>query len=142
MGKLRWLTESPGEGKFIFTIEEQPEDLTMFIKSRRNQAYRTSNGWTVAIDVEPQVNIDDKTIYLRGSDGDADDKIDRHWGLTSKQVKKVINDVDRALEDAFAAAKSWVPSKTIGLERVIYIDASRYDPFYSFRRNPRIIILD
>ena len=139
--KFKYTLASVGEGKFIFSIEEQPESLAMFLKSRVNQVYHASNGWKVAISEEPEVNVERMTIYLRGKDEELDDKVNSHWGMKPKEVKDVIKQVNRALEEAFAASKVWKPAKTFQLKRVILFDPCGFDPYLYYRRNPNFIVI-
>jgi hypothetical protein len=139
---LEYYITKVGEGAFIFRITEQDEKLTSFIKSRHNKCFYANNGWKVVVDEEPEVNVDRKTIYLRGADKYQDGKIDRHWDLREKEVKEVIKSVDKALEDAVASAKAWKPLKTFQVEKVVLVDAYAYDPYYSFRKNPSVVIIN
>lgn len=142
-GKFSYSLFSPGQGKLSFTVEEQPKNLTDYIESLPSEVFHASNGWKVAIRVEPEINLKDRTIFLRGSDEDMDDRVHSHWGLGGKkEINKIMNQIDRALEEAFAASKAWKPTKYFELEKVYIVDVNRYDPFEAYRNNPRIVIID
>jgi hypothetical protein len=74
------------------------QDNTITTAIKQNGPFTASNGWTVKVDIGPELDIKNKTIYLRGSNRDMDLRIDRTWDLESNYNRdKYIDQVDQAI---------------------------------------------
>jgi hypothetical protein len=96
----------PFDRAYTFQILEQSESLSDFVKYWG--PIRTSNGWTVKIDAEPEVDDKAKEIYLRGSKSKSDTRIDKTWDLPSNAYRDfVAREVREALVETISLAKSY-----------------------------------
>jgi len=123
---------------FIFQIEEQSDQVVNFIK--RVGVFEASNGWRVMIDKQPEIDLDNKVIYLQGRKSGKDDYIHRNQKVgPEKEVKKICGAIDRALAEMVKEAKCGTrrPFKTYD---TMVIDLSEFDMFAPVRRENRIII--
>jgi len=137
---IKYYLTKLAEGTFVFQIEEQEDRLTSYIKSRPGGYYPARNGWKVAIDKEPAVDTDTKTIYLRGSDVEADENVSRHWGLNPKECKNIMRSIDDAILEAVEAAKNWKVKHVPTFVEVVEIHHG-YDPFGPFYGLPGVIVI-
>lgn len=137
---IKYYLTKLSEGSFVFQIESQDDRLTNYIVSRPGKYFPARNGWKVAIDREPAVDLDAKVVYLRGSDAEADENISRAWGLGGKECKNRIREINEAIVEAVEAAKNW---KVKGPRFVQVIEVRHnYDPFGPFCGFPGIIVIE
>lgn len=88
-----------------FQVVSQSTEITDFIK--KNGTFHASNGWNIAIDNAPELDIASKTIYLRGSDVSQNKRVDRTWDLsTNSRRDDYVRAVDQALNDLVLAVTS------------------------------------
>lgn len=136
---LEYYLTKLSEGSFVFQIEDQGDRLTNYILSKPGKYYQARNGWKVAIDREPAIDIDRKVIYLRGTDHDADTRPATAWGLKSKECKNIVNGIHDAIVDVVQAAKNWKVSRPV-FEEVVEIRRG-YDPLGPLFDYPGIVII-
>ena len=95
----------PFEKAIAFQVVNQSTEITDFIK--RNGTFHASNGWNVAIDNVPELDILNKTIYLRGSDASQNKRVDRTWDISNNSRRdEYVREVDQALNDLVLAVTS------------------------------------
>lgn len=93
------------EKAIAFQVVNQSTEITDFIK--RNGTFHTSDGWNVAIDNVPELDILNKTIYLRGSDASQNKRVDRTWDISNNSRRdEYVREVDQALNDLVLAVTS------------------------------------
>lgn len=136
---LKYYLVKLAEGTFVFQVEEQSDRVTNYIKSRPGKYFAARNGWKVAIDNEPAIDLDRKTIWLQGRDSDADDTVVRVWGLGGKECKNVVKAINDALTEAVEAAKNW-RINTPKFVQVVEI-RKRFDPFDPFYGLGGIVVI-
>jgi hypothetical protein len=100
---------------FIFQIVNQNKKLDEFLQALGGVFY-TSNGWKIKQDKAPEVNIAEKTIWLKGGDRHQDLRIHRYWNLSSNLIRdKYIAEIDSALNE-FASSANRVPTVSVGID--------------------------
>ena len=110
----------PFERAFCFQITEQHSKLSRALQD--HGSYLASNGWTVTRANVPEIKLRDKTIYLRGDDGDKDLRVHRIWDLSNDRARdKYLNQINDALQEFVNFAST--PSFSIPLTEK-YFDAS------------------
>jgi len=84
-----------------FQIIEQSPEVSKIMKTRVwNEACLVSNGWTIKQSNCPAIDVNNRIIFLRGSDSSKDLRIDRIWDLSSDSYRdSIINQVDSALKE-------------------------------------------
>ena len=88
----------PFEKAIAFQVTSQSTTITDFIN--RGGAFLASNGWKVTIQKGPELDIKNKTIYLRGSDSSLNLRVDRTWDINDNYSRdKYIAQVDNALNE-------------------------------------------
>jgi len=88
----------PFERAFCFQITEQHSKLSRALQD--HGSYLASNGWTVTKAIAPEIKLRDKTIYLRGDDGDKDLRVHRIWDLSNDMARdKYLNQINSALQE-------------------------------------------
>lgn len=128
------------EGAITFQIVDQSNEVTNYLK--RVGTHYAPNGFKVKVDRFPEIDLDKKMIFLRGSRDSKDLKVCRVQNLGGqKQVNKVANDIQKALEDVVAAAKGQRNKRPFVLADTFIVNLEAYDPFYELSRDPRIIII-
>lgn len=137
---IRYYLTKLSEGTFVFQIEKQEDRLTNYIVSRPGKYYQARNGWKVAIDAEPAIDIDAKVVYLRGSESDQDERVSRHWGLGGKECKNIIKAINDAISEVVEAAKNWTVPTQVKFIPVIEV-RTKYDPYGPFCNFPGIVII-
>lgn len=121
----------PFERAFTFQILEQDESLSNFVKYWGPVV--TSNGWTVKIDAEPEVDVQAKEIYLRGSKSKSDTRIDKTWNLPSNAYRdSVAHDIHQALKETISLSKSY--------NDVFSIRSSKKNPFANVNTLPTEVV--
>jgi len=129
-----------GQSTLVFQIESQDDKLTNYIRGRG--IFHAGNGWRVVVDQEPEIDLDNKIIYLQGSNSDLDHKVDRHWDLKGKELKEIVKQATAALKEAVEAAKvvkkrfepRFVETVLIHPDYLVAFDQV-------FRSEPRIIVI-
>ena len=92
-----------------FQIVHQDDKIT---NKLRNGSFIASNGWAVKMDIAPEIDILNKTIYLRGSDTSKDSRISRVWDLSSNSNRDTyVKEIDSALDELVHWANS--PTKIV-----------------------------
>lgn len=100
---------------FIFQIVNQNKKLDEFLQALGGVFY-TSNGWKIKQGKAPEVNIAEKTIWLRGGDKHQDLRVHRYWNLSSDLVRdKYITEIDSALNE-FASSANEAPKVSVGID--------------------------
>lgn len=95
----------PLERAFVFQVLGQDEKLSEYVKY--NGPFVASNGWEVRIDAEPEVNVENKTIFLRGDKGIKDLNAHRNYNLDSNYDRDyIIDEVNSALKELVSSFKS------------------------------------
>ena len=88
----------PFERAFCFQIAEQDSKLSRALQD--HGSYLASNGWTVTRANAPEINLGDKTIYLRGDNGDKDLRVHRIWDLSNDTTRDtILNQINDALQE-------------------------------------------
>jgi len=96
----------PLQRAFVFQILGQDESLSEYVKY--NGPFRASNGWEVKIVAEPEVNVEERTIYLRGKDSTKDLNAHRNCHFDSNYDRDyVIDEVNSALKELVSSFKSY-----------------------------------
>lgn len=100
---------------FIFQIVNQNKRLDEFLKTVGG-TYRATNGWKIKTSKAPEVDIDSKTIWLRGGDKQQDLRVHRYWNISSDFIRdKYIAEIDSALNE-FANSANGVPPVDVRIE--------------------------
>lgn len=123
-----------------FQIEEQTSNLTNFLLSKTS--FLASNGWRVAVDEEPEVNVAKKVIFLRGRDTAQDNKIAtaQNLNLSEKELNRTVNSIIKAIEEVSVASMT-SPSKIESkVTYLVNLDSLRGKRYLSF--NPDIVIIN
>lgn len=126
------------EKAFIFQVVEQSDQVINFIT--RVGVFEARNGWRVMIDRQPEVDLDNRVIYLQGRKSNKDSYVHRNQNVgNAKEVKKICGAIDNALAELVKEAKCGTrrPWKT---HDVMVIDLSEFDMFDSCRRSGRVVI--
>ena len=93
------------EKAIAFQVTDQSTKITDFIK--RNGPFVASNGWTIAVESAPELDVATKTIFLRGSNSSLDKRVDRTWDINSNYNRdNVICAADDALNELVHAVAS------------------------------------
>jgi hypothetical protein len=83
-----------------FQITSQSKECEEFLSALVGNSYTTTGGWTIRIADVPELNIENKTIFLRGSETSANLRVDRNWGLDSQwDTLAIASDVRYALTE-------------------------------------------
>ena len=94
----------PFEKAFVFQVTGQSERLSNYVYN--NGPIYLSNGWKVDVSVEPEIRIADKTIFLRGSDSNANLRVDKTYNLPSNYTRdQILSDVNYALKELVKGMK-------------------------------------
>lgn len=84
-------------------IVEQDDRILNFLK--KVKVFTAKNGWRIASDRKPEINVDEKIIFVRGRNTQDDLKIARAMGLgNDKDTKKIHDGIDQALTELGKAA--------------------------------------
>jgi len=130
----------PYEKGFVFQIVEQSDTVTNHVK--RCGVFHASNGWRVAIDREPEIDVDNKVIYLRGRKDHKDENMHRNMNVGSnKEVKKMISAIERALQEVCQAAKGGRNKKPYLYYDTFVVDLREFDCFAPCCQNDNRIIV-
>lgn len=130
-----------GQSALVFQIESQSDQLTNYVRGRG--IFHASNGWKITVDKEPEIDLDNKIIYLQGSNHELDHKVDRHWDLKGKELKEVVKQATAALKEVVEATKTLKKRGDFRIIEVVTINPRYIDPFsVMFRNDPRIVIID
>ena len=130
------------EEGLAFQITEQSDDVTNYVK--RVGTYNAKNGWRITIDKEPEIDVKNRAIFLQGKKSHKDHYIFRVQNMGSnKEVKKVISQVESALQDLGSDVKnSKNQRRPFRFYDQIIIDTREMDPFRGMRDCiPNIIIV-
>ena len=130
----------PYEKGFVFQIVCQSDKVTNYVK--RVGIYHASNGWRVAIDKEPEVDVINKVIYLQGRKEGKDLNMHRNMNVgNNKEVKKKLSAIDRALMDLCQDAKGDKRKRPYDFYDQIVVDLSEFDAFAPCCRNDNRILV-
>ena len=114
----------PFERAFCFQIAEQDSKLSRALQDHR--PYLASNGWTVTRANVPEINLRDKTIYLRGDNGDKDLRVHRIWDLSNDSTRDaILNQINDALQEFVNFASMRVVSTPSYAETRSYLERWR-----------------
>jgi len=137
---LEFFLEPIGQTSLVFQIENQSDVVTNYVKSRG--IFYASNGWSVTIDNEPEIDLDHKTIYLRGHDKELDTKLDRHWNMKPKEQKEAIKSINQALREVVEAAKKGKGRPELHIYDRVVIRQELLDPLIVLQHMiPNVIIV-
>jgi hypothetical protein len=91
---------------FIFQIVNQSSSLNDFLASVGGTLV-TSNGWKITTGIAPEVNILDKTIWLRGNDSEQNLRVHRCWNLSSDSARdQFVAEIDSTLKELVALSSN------------------------------------
>ena len=112
----------PFERAFCFQITEQHSKLSRALQD--HGTYLASNGWTVTRANAPEIKLRDKTIYLRGDDGDKNLRVHRIWDLSNDRARDIaLTSINDALQEFVNFASNPTPSYALDpgwLRRNVY----------------------
>lgn len=113
---------APHSKGFTFQVLEQSQEVTNFLL-KNNSCYNAPNGWKVAISKQPEVRVDERVIFLRGTRSTRDEYIDANSYVAEgdKAVKKLIDQIEKALASMITAIKT---RKVLPFENVKVITLS------------------
>lgn len=128
------------EKGFVFQIVEQDDLVTNHVK--RCGVFTAKNGWRVTIDRQPEIDVQNKVIYLRGRKSGKDDDMHRNQRVGSnKEVKKMIGAINQALQDLVSAAKGNRNKRPFAFYDTFVIDLREMDCFAPCCKNDNRIII-
>lgn len=119
---------TPVDRGFAFRIDQQSSLLTDALKSKD---FLASNGWRIAMEEGPAINISTKTIFLRGSNKDMDYRIDRSSDLASNRTRdKYVSEINSAIAELVDAVTFPVPQLSM---------SRGYYPTYTTTRSRKVV---
>lgn len=122
-----------------FQIVEQDEKISSFLK--KVKVFTAKNGWRVMTSKRPEVLVNEKIIYLRGSKEQYNDDIVRIMGLgNEKEVKKIGASIDQALLELVEAASNKGDRRPFALVENVLISSSLSD-LTDIEFNPTVIVV-
>lgn len=87
------------ERALAFQVLEQSPEVAAYLQ-KIGGSYKANNGWTISTHKVPELNVEAKTIFLRGTNVDANRRVDRTWGLDSdRQRDSIIAEAELALAE-------------------------------------------
>lgn len=93
------------EKAFVFQVIGQDANLTDYVKTYG--PFVSSNGWEVRVDNEPEIDVENKIVYLRGDQTSKDLKVDKNWNLSSNYSRdSIVRNVDYALNELISSYKN------------------------------------
>ena len=96
LGYIKYILAEYKEG-LIFQMVDQSPSAKSFLDVHGFKGITMPNGWTVAIHKKPEIDIENKIIYLRGSSVSKDSKIDKLINFPQAGIKSIIKEVNYAL---------------------------------------------
>ena len=113
------------ENAISFQIVSQSSKITNYVKDMH--VFTARNGWKIRVDQEPEIDINNKTIYLQGDDNSKNQRVYNDWSFSSNRKRdQIINEVHDALADLVSTYKSsekptWNPFKCGNHESDVYV---------------------
>jgi len=85
------------EGALVFQITEQSKSLTEYVQD--NDKFVASNGWTVTSSNYPEIDIESKTISIRGMGKYLDLQPDFVFGMANSERDRLSTKIVTAIEE-------------------------------------------
>lgn len=118
----------PMERAFAFQITEQSSEIKKAI-NYVGGSFFASNGWTIKMDVYPEIRVASRTIYLRGNTSASDLRVDRTWNLKSNRERdEIISQVNAALAEIISLASSYSYRYQVGPSAWLGVHQNYYQP--------------
>ena len=120
----------PG-GTMDFKVKSQSMEVDDFLRAL-NGYFVASNGWTIASFKKPEIDIENKIVYIRGSETTKDLRVDVNVNVPEGLFKGIEKGVNEALKELTKKANDF-KSKTrfIGLIGTGYAVVTRSKPKFS-----------
>jgi hypothetical protein len=130
---LRYHLTALALGTIVFQVVEQDERVTNYLDALGG-SYTAPNGWRIQRDKSPEIDVDKKIIFLRGSDSCKDQFVDQVNNMNPKAAEAIVKAIDSALESFVRAAKNYEVPNQPTFETVFMVDA-RFVPVLQRVRN-------
>jgi len=91
------------DNALTFQVESQSPVVTCYLKQLGG--YEASNGWTVKSHFYPGIDMESKTIFVRGSNLSMDTRPDAVWGMDTEGRDATVAEVYSAIQEFLRFAR-------------------------------------